>query len=335
MRLFIRHALFVYVVALIGTVGSERFFWYWSDDPLSHLEGAFFYCMPVAAFLLALRRYGVHSLWGLVMALPFYAYVTEGVITPVLYSGGPTPIFPLWFTGWHGLLSMLVLFVGIRYLAIERRTGVMAGVAVALGAFWGTWLITSLLPSQLEDPELIEGHGTLVAMEPAAFAGYVTTFTAILLGSHLLLNHVWPRSPQKLLLRTEKPTVGLLLFFAASWTVTVPWALPMFVVLGWLQVRVLRRHRDASPTAPSMLTTLGAPASARSLLPLALIAPVASAAYAIWWKLEPSETTLNVIYFGTIAIQTLAATALLFVAWRRIPRAAASESPLSQPTMVN
>ena len=150
-------------------------------------------------------------------------------------------------------------------------------------------------------------------------------FTAVLLGSHLVVNRVWPRSPERLLVSAEKLLVGTLLFFAAAWTVAAPWALPMFVVLCWFQVRVLRRYRDATETAPSILATLAAPASTRSLLPLVLVAPVAAGVYAIWWELAPSETTLNVIYFGTIAVQTFAAAALLITAWRRIPRSAAAE----------
>ncbi|MEM9746270.1 MAG: hypothetical protein AAF945_06220 [Actinomycetota bacterium] len=322
MRGFARHALFVFTVAVIIVVGSERMFWYWSASPLVHPEAALFYSASAAAFLAVLRRFEVHSLTGVVLATPIVAYVTEGVITPVLYSGGPTPFFPLWFTAWHGLLSALVLFVLIRRWAIAGRTRAVAGLSLGLGAFWGTWLITSLLPDQLEDPELVTEHGELVAMAPTEFAVYATTFTAIALAAHLVLDRVWPIEPTTLFARTEKVLGAVLLVGAAAWTVAAPWALPMFVGLCWVQFRVLRRHRDHRPVdRPTVLESMRGPASWRSLTPVVLMAPVAALTYWAWWSIEPSEAVLNGIYFGVIAVQTLIAGAVLVVSWRRTRRA--------------
>ncbi|MEM1335011.1 MAG: hypothetical protein AAGG08_16295, partial [Actinomycetota bacterium] len=280
---------------------------------------AVFYLASAAAFLAVLRRFEVHTLWGVVLAAPIYAYVTEGVLTPVLYSGGPTPFFPVWFTAWHGLISMALLFVVVRWWAIEQRTGSIAGLSVVLGLFTGTWLITSLAEHQLQDPDLVAGHGVLVPMEPWDFARYAVLLTAFLLGAHLLLNAVWPRRPDRLLVgRSERLLTGFLLVGAAAWTVAAPWALPMFVGLCWLQFRVLAAHRDGRPAAaPTLLESLGAHASARSLLPLVLVAPSAALAYWGWWQLEPSQTMLDVLYYGVIVAQTLVAAVVLVQAWRR------------------
>ncbi|MEL6893796.1 MAG: hypothetical protein AAFP84_19545, partial [Actinomycetota bacterium] len=274
-----------------------------------------------------MRRFEVHDRWGLVLALPIFAYVTEGVITPVLYAGGPIPFFPLWFTGWHGLLSVLVLFVVVRRLAIERRALAMTALSVGVGLFWGTWLSTSWLPENLQDPELLEEHGSLVPMEPAEFGAYTAVFVAFLLGAHLLLDRAWPVDTTRLFARTERVLIAGLLLGAALWTVAAPWALPMFVVLCWIQFRLLRRHRDRrSPDQPTMLESLRGPASPLALLPLVVMAPVATAAYWFWWELSPSEVVLNWLYYGTIAVQTIAATALLVVAWRRTGRADAERA---------
>ena len=317
MRNAFRNSVFVFAVAAIGMVGSERMFWYWADSPAALFEGALFYMLPAAAVLMAMRRFEVHSWAGLVLAVPLYAYVTEGAITPVVYSGGPTPFFPLWFTAWHGLLSFAVLFVVVRQLALSRRTWAMTGLSVALGAFWGTWLITSLLPEQLTDPDLVADHGVLEAMTPIDFAVYASMVTAFFIGAHVLLNHVWPRPTERLLARAERPLIGLYLLLAGAWTAAAPWALPMFVGLCWLQIRVLRRHRSERGATPTLLDTLRGPVAWRNLLPLTLLAPTAALSYWLWWSIEPSETVLNAMYYGTIAIQTIAAAALLFTAWRR------------------
>ncbi|MEM7323651.1 MAG: hypothetical protein AAF531_11250 [Actinomycetota bacterium] len=321
MRRFVRHLLFVYVVAVITVVGSERMFWYWTGSASAHLEGAIFYSASTAGFLAVLRRFEVHSWWGVVLSVPIYAYITEGVITPVLYSGGPTPVFPLWFTGWHGLLSVLLLFVGVRALAVAGRRRWLAGLSVALGVFWGSWLITSLLPHQLNDPELIEVHGELIPLPPASFLGYAVVFTGFLFGGHLLLNRVWPTEPHRLMARSDRVLAVVLLLGAALWTVAVPWALPMFVGLCWLQFRFLRRHRTQRDShAPTFLEALAGPVSWRSLVPLTLIAPVAAGTYWLWWTVDPPEATLDALFWGVITVQTVVAAVVLLQAVRTTHR---------------
>ncbi len=90
---------FVLAASAIVTTGAERVFWFWTTSPIAHLEVIAFYTTSVVALFWVLHRYGVHDLASLVLTLPIFAYMTEGVLTPVLYSGGPfVPIFPLWFT---------------------------------------------------------------------------------------------------------------------------------------------------------------------------------------------------------------------------------------------
>ncbi len=321
MKRFLQHLSFIYVVSFIAIVGSERMFWYWATNPLAHIEGALWYSLSTSGFIAVMRRFEVHSIWGLIMALPIFAYITEGFITPVLYSGGPTPFFPLWFTGWHGFGSLFILVFGVRLLAIERRPVAMGLLGASIGVFTGTWLITSKLESNLNDPELLEEHGELVVLHPVEFMVYVSMVTGFLVLGHLGLNYVWPKEPQRLFARTEKPLAGVILAGVVGWTFVIPWALPMFVGLCWLQFRLLSRHRSQRLNGQrTVLELFGQPASLVALAPLTIMAPVAGVVYLIWWAIAPTETILASVYYGTIAVQTVVAAVAVVVAWRRIRR---------------
>ncbi len=318
----VRHLLFVYVIAWITVIGSERIFWYWQTDPLAHVEGAVWYSICTAALIAVLRRFEVHSMWGLVLALPIYGYVTEGVLTPVLYEGGPTPVFPLFFTGWHGLFAVGVLLVAVRRLAIDGRTRALTALSVGIGVFFGTWSITSLLDGNRNDPELIADGGPLTVLDPAAFTAYAAMVVGFLLAGHGVLDRAWPADTSRLLVRAERPIMVVALLAAALWTFAAPWALPMFVGVCWLQFRLLRRHRHARPVAaggpqPTLLDSMAGPVRWTSLLPLAAAFPAAALSYWAWWALAPSQAVLGAVYFGTVAVQTVGAGVLLVLAWRR------------------
>ncbi|MEL7156898.1 MAG: hypothetical protein AAFN30_09900 [Actinomycetota bacterium] len=193
LRAALRNALFVLLAGAVVGVGSERVFWYWTTDPLAHLEIAAFYAPAVAFALWAIEHYRVRHTWGLLLAVPLFGYWIEGIVTPIIYSGGPfVPVFPLWFTGWHGLFALVVLWYLFRRWLIEGRWRPLLAASVAVGLFWGAWAITLTLPENVNDPELIEDvGGPLQVLGPAAFARYAVTFTAILAAAHHLLGRVW------------------------------------------------------------------------------------------------------------------------------------------------
>ncbi len=317
----LRNLLFVYAIAWITVAGSERMFWYWQTGLLAQIEGAVWYSICTAALVVVLRRFEVHSMWGLVLALPIYGYVTEGVLTPVLYEGGPTPIFPLFFTGWHGLFAVGVLFIAVRRLALDDRVRALTALSVGIGVFFGTWSITSLLDGNRNDPELIADGGPLHVLDPLGFTGYAAMVVGVLIAGHVVVDRIWPADTSRLLVRAERPIVVVALLAAGLWSIAAPWALPMFVGLCWLQFRLLRRHREARQIAAlgsqaTLLDSLGGPVRRISLLPLLAVFPSAALAYWAWWLLAPSQTALGVIYFGIVTVQTVGAGVLLLLAWR-------------------
>lgn len=306
---------FVWLLAAIGATMSERMFWYWQTSPASHLEAAVFYSLPVAAALWLMARHGVGSWPQVVLASTTYAYVTEGVITPVMYSGGPfVPFFPVWFTAWHGLLAFCLLTFGLRWLLLQRRRAQLLGVAAAIGVCWGAWLTTSALPENVGDDELVEHNGELELLSDGDFSLYALSFTLIIIAAHWLVGHVWPTSWHPS--RTFRWTVaGLCLLAATVWSAAYLWALPMFLAYTWLTDRLLRRFPTSAHA--TVLDRLAGRVRVVDLSPLLVMAPAAAATYTGINALEPSETALRIGFYGTIVTQTLAAlVVLIWSAWR-------------------
>ncbi len=316
----LRRSLFVFVVAAIAAVGSERMFWFWSTGLDEHLFVAAFYAIPTGVTLWAIATHRVSGWWSLWLATPLYALVTEGVITPVVYSGGPfVPVFPAWFAFWHGVLGFGVLVVGIRSLVLARRTGAVAALATAMGVFWGVWSTTLWLPENVEDPELVADQGgPLEVLDPAAFTAYAALFTGVIVIGHLSLGRLWPTDfrPAR---TTERLWATLLVVGAAGWSVVVPWALPMFVAYAALQRWGLRRHRRTA-TGPDLFQRLAGPTPWRPLLAVTAMAPAAALTYAVAWELQPSADALRVLMWTTIALQTIAGFVISVVALRRSGR---------------
>lgn len=323
-----RSLAFVFVLASITVVGSERMFWFWASEPLPHVELSAFYAIATGAAVMLMRRFHVTSMWSLLLVSPVVAYVVEGVITPVMYSGGPmVPVFPAWFAFWHGILAFVGLGFGLRSLMLRSATGRVAAAAIGLGAFWGLWSSTLRLPENVNDEELIADGGALVVLEPGAFAVYAVTFTAILMASHWAAGFVWPRPisgqpARRRLGPAEWLVASLCLVMVVAWTFVLPWALPMFLAYVALQVVGLRWHRRslAEPLPPSLFDQLRGRLPIRSLLPLALMAPAAAATYLIVWTLDPSDVVLRVMMYSIIAGQGLAGFGITVAALGRSRR---------------
>ena len=314
----VRRTAFVFVVAVIAAVGSERMFWFWSTGVLTHLEVGLFYGIAAAVALWAIERYSVSGWWSLWLATPLFALVVEGVITPVVYSGGPlVPIFPAWFALWHGVLAFGGLVIGVRHLLLSRRTAVLAWASTGLGVFWGLWSTTLWLPENLEDPELLEENGVLEILTPSSFTAYAVVFTAVLAIGHVALGWLWPTAfrPAR---ATKRFWGALVVVGAAVWTVAYPWALPMFLAYGWLQIWGLKRHERVAE--PSLFVQLSGPTPLRPVAALIAMPIAAVATYAAMWELDPSPSALRVVMWTTIAIQTIAGFAITGAALRRAGR---------------
>lgn len=316
----VRRALFVYLVALVAAVVCERMFWFWAPGLGEHLAVAAFYALPASILVWAIARYRVTSWWSLMLALPLFSLVTEGVITPVVYSGGPlVPVFPAWFAAWHGVMGAGLLVFGVRWMLVEGRHRLLAMTSAGLGLFWGLWSTTLWLPENRNDPDLIEIEGgPLHVLEPAAFTQYAVTFTLVTIVGHVLLARLWPTSfePSSV---TVRAVAAVTLAWAAMWTVVVPWALPMFIAYAWLQRWGLRRHERAA-AGPGLLERLSGPVRPGGYLALVPMAPVAAATYAIAWQAELSLPAARTIMWSTIAVQGVVGAALMVMSLRRAGR---------------
>lgn len=325
-----RSVAFFYLVAVITAVGSERMFWFWSPGLRSHLEVAAFYAIATTTSLALMRRYQVDSWWSLMLAAPVVAYVVEGVITPILYSGGPfVPFFPVWFTMWHGILSFTVLVFVIRRLLLDETLAKLTMLALGLGVFWGVWSTTQWLPENYEDPELLAEHGTLRILNPDAFAGYAALFTGVLIVAHGVIGFVWPTGtppPSGRLTWSERILGVLVLAGAAIWTAVYPWALPMFLAYAGVQVFALRRHRgQGPPERRDLFAQLAGRVRLRALLPLVIVAPTAAVTYAVLWRIAPSDLALRVLMYSIIAAQTAIGAVIMVWTFLRVVRRQASE----------
>lgn len=314
----------VLVVAMASTaaVGSERMFWFWAPGLTDHLIVTAVYTLPIAVSLWVVARYRVSSWWSLMLVTPIYALVTEGALTPVVYTGGPfVPVFPAWFAAWHGLLALGVLVFGLRHLLLRRRIALLATVAAATGVFWGVWSATLWLPENVDDPDLIADHGgPLHVLDPVEFGRYAITFTVILALGQWLMGCVWPTR-----FEPARPTrwfvATLVAGMVAFWTIAVPWALPMFAAYAALQWWGLRRHaRTAS--GPDLFEHLAGPTPVSGLLALAPMAVTAGASYWVLWSIDPAPVVLRTIMWTTIALQGVAGFVVAVVALRRAGRGA-------------
>ena len=274
----------------------------------------------------AIAWFRVSTAWALLLVTPLYAYVTEGVLTPVMYGGGPfVPFFPAWFAAWHGLGAIFVFWYCVRRWLVAGAWKLISALAAGVGVFWGVWASTLRLPEQVEDPDMVADIGLLTVLGPREFAMYTALITTVLVVAHLGLDRVWPRCWSVGNRSTRSGTI-VVTMLAAVWTIVVPWALPMFVVYGLLQVRSPRRHRAAS-VGPNLVERLAGPIDVRHLAPLLLIVPTASVAYLAVWMAGPSDLVLRVIYYGTISVQAVIGCVVTVMAWRRSGQVAAVACP--------
>lgn len=335
----LRSFVFVYLIAVIMAVGSERMFWFWTPGLTEHFEVAAFYAMATAAGVALMRRFNVTSWWSLMLVTPVVAFVVEGSITPVIYTGGPmVPVFPAWFTFWHGMLSLVGLVFVARRMLLDEAMLRLSVVSIALGGFWALWSATLRLPENVNDAELVEATGALLqVLNPVEFTRYVFVMTAVLIVAHWLIGFVWPSAGRSsgrtgALGWRERAAFGLVMLGVVVWTFAVPWALPMFAAYCWIQLKGLRWHRaSVNPTAVSLIDQLAGRVRLRALLPLLLMAPTAAGSYALLWDFDPADPTLRVIMYGTITAQGLIGVVVATKALLRARRISASSASSTSP----
>lgn len=330
----LRRLAFVMLSAAIVGVSSERMFWYWASDPLDHGIVAIVYAPAVAGVLWLISRYRVHDAWGVLLLAPVFGYLIEGVITPVVYSGGPfIPFFPVWFSFWHGVFGVVVLWYFFRKWLVAGERWKLLAVSAGLGAFWGMWAMTMHLPENLEDPELIaDSGGALQILGPVDFAVYAFAFSGIVAGAHYLLGRgLWMTKfePSRVVRWMWMLGTGAAV---VAWTVAIPWAGPMFAVYMGLQLWALRRQ-SRSPSGTPILEALAGRVSLGALVPIVAMPILASSVHALLWHLDPAESAVRGAFmYGTIGVQTIVGGVLMVKSLRRAICTEPSGSPTRRLT---
>ena len=123
------------VVTLLTTAFSEAFYWYagGTDFPVRFV----FYLVPTTALLWVASTYGVARWQSIVLAGAVYGFVTEGVLTPIMYGAFPFDPFALSYTSlaWHALVTVSFGLVGLHHLLTRAR---VATACLGVAAFGGS-----------------------------------------------------------------------------------------------------------------------------------------------------------------------------------------------------
>lgn len=295
---------------------SEKAYWYTQGFALTEL--VLFYAFPVFACLWTIERFRVDRLAPLVLVSALYAFLVEGVLTPVIFEAGLLdPIMSSYFIGWHGLLSVVFGWYLLRKWLVEGRWRRILLGASAFGAFWGAWSLTFWLPENFNDPDTlahVAETGVPAGQWPVLdYALYAFTFTVILMLAHRSLGRkLWQGKFKPSRIETGMIFGALIMYFALN----ILWANPLAILkmaalLGVIYFGLARHRRQASETVFGRLS-----GSVRSIHLLALLAmpAVATAVYALAATLPLEEAFIRGWLFeGIPALQAL--TGMVVFIW--------------------
>lgn len=310
-----RRGLALLVVAALLTAFSETFYWYagGTDYPARVI----FYLIPTTALLWTIARWPGSRWPTVVLAGAVYGFVTEGVLTTVVYGGFPFDPFAISYTAlaWHALISVgfgLVLLH--RLLASGSVTRAVAAIAL-FGAFWGVWATTLRLPPG--DGDELPALASLIGnVDVGAFALYTVAATAVVGACHLLLGRLV--RPADL-----SPGQGWLRFVLVAGTVwfvilvvpAAPWAPIELAALLALCAWGLTRYSRSAASTPPLASVICAPVPARRLGLLAALPLAAVATYAALRAADPSEDAIRAYLLEPlVAAQTLLGWGLFLAA---------------------
>jgi hypothetical protein len=249
-----------------------------------------YYAFPVYACLWTIDHFRVRRPAALALVAALYAFLIEGVLTPVLYEGGLLDLtMPAYFVGWHGLLSFVFGWYALRKWLVQGQWGRILAMGFAFGLFWGLWSLTYWLP------EAYEEWGVTSRWSIADFALYAFTFSATLVLSHGLLGRgVWLQEFKPG--RVERWGVGLVL--VALFVVTVLLVLPLaiFKLAALLGVLFLAlRAERVREEEKSVLSELAGPVKALHLPALLSIPIAATGIYALAVFYAPPEEWIRAL----------------------------------------
>ncbi len=268
---------------------SEKAYWYPQGYAIGEL--LLFYAFPVFASLWVIDYFRVRRLPALVLVAALYAFLTEGVLTPILYEAGLLDlILPGYFVGWHGVLGVIFGWYFLRkwFVAGQWRKALVS--AAIFGLFWGTWAITYWLPENFKG---FERPGQWPTLD---FGFHAVTFTFMLIAAHWVLGRgVWQTVFKPGRLEKWIVLAGLVFFYA---TMSFPAAPFGFVKLAVLLTAVyipLRINRQREQEG-SLLTELVGTVKVQTLLPLLAMPVMATAVYGAAAALELPEAFIRAIF---------------------------------------
>lgn len=323
-------AAFIYLTATIVVMASERVYWYWAGfNPDSVLFLAAFYLIPTMAGLWALALAPARRVHHVVLAGAIFAFVVEGVLTPIIYIDGPLPVMASMFNGWHGVIAFVGFWYLIRRWLLARQFARIALGSIVFGALWGVWGLASALadPPDLEEAAELGFDPTLLV--PGEFALYAVQVGATLALSHWLIGFVWPTGWKPGKVSTRALVVVSALYLSVAVLPAVFWApLKLAVLIGgtW---RLLRRPpgpaeavstAGAGPSAepePTILDRLAGPVRLRDVALLLMMPATAALAYAAVWQFRTNVAALEAAYWSFVTVQIIIGAAAFIWAWRQ------------------
>ncbi|WP_420644474.1 hypothetical protein [Candidatus Leptofilum sp.] len=288
MNQLLKRFAFVLLVTAVHVFFSEKMYWY--PQGYAIVELILFYSVVVYACVWAVDSFCVQELPQVFLIAGLFAFLTEGVLTPVIFEAGLlNPLMASYFVGWHGLLSVVFGWYLVRkWLRFGQWQRLLLGCTLA-GLLWGSWSITYWLPKTFAD-FASPGQWPIAEFGLHAFA-----FTLMLVGAHWLLGRgAWLPSFKPS--RMERVLLGLILLFFYG-TLSFPAAPLGFIPLAVLVTAVClplyfhRRRTDAG----SLLQSLSGKIQMRYLPILFVMPGLATAVYALATVLQPSEDSLRLI----------------------------------------
>ena len=327
-----RNAAFVFTAGFIVHLASERAYWmytpvWFTEHLLATVEVTLVYTAALGATLWCFARARWQGFHQVVLAGALFGWLVEGVITPVMYQGGPFRLdLPALFVTWHGMVAFVAFFYLPRRLALDGRTRLLAAVASGVGLVWGGWAVTAWLPDSDQVMEWTTDAIWPLRTDPAEFAVFAAVLVLLLALAHVMADRLWPGAEYRPGRGVAVWSGVLLGLFAAATVAAVPWAPVLLGLLAGGVLRLLWRHRRID--GPTPLGALAGRLRARHLLALAPLAVVPIAIYSIAWWLELSEATLEQWRSANIAFQV--AFGFASVGWA-VWRTLRSPQPVPKP----